>query len=182
MNRRSKRMINHLNVRSFTFFDVETPNSGNNSICAIGIIRMEEDAVIFKKEYLVNPEARFDNTNIEIHGITPRMVEQAPIFPEIWPEIKEFFTNGIVVAHNATFDLSVISKTLLAYDIAIPEFNYICTLEKARKHISKNEFGGHKLNVLCTAFNIDLTNHHNAMCDTLACKEIFNIFADRFGL
>ncbi len=175
-------MENYLEERRFTFVDVETPNSGNNSICAIGIIHMEEDVVKFEKDYLVNPEARFDNRNMEIHGITPRMIDQSPTFPEIWAEIKDYFVNGIVVAHNAAFDLSVISKTLMTYDIAIPEFNYICTLQKARKHISKSNTVGYKLNELCATFNIDLAIHHNAMCDTIACKEIFVNFVESFGL
>jgi len=67
-------------ANSFTFFDVETPNSRNNSICSIGIVHVKENEVIFSKEYLVNPEARFDNMNMEIHGITPRMVEHATVF------------------------------------------------------------------------------------------------------
>lgn len=165
----------------FTYFDVETPNSSNNSICSIGLIHQENDEIVFSKEYLVNPETRFDNVNIEIHGITPRMVENAPIFAQIWDEIEEYFTNAIVVAHNATFDLNVLSKTLYKYDIAIPEFNYICTLDKARRHISKDKYGSHKLNVLCEAFQINLDNHHNVMCDAIACKDLFELFKEQYG-
>lgn len=166
----------------FTFFDVETPNSSNNSICSIGVVHLKENEVIFSKEYLVNPETRFDNVNMEIHGITPRMVEHASVFPQVWEEIKEYFTNAIVVAHNATFDLNVLSKTLLAYDIAVPDFNYICTLDKARRHIPREKYGSYKLNVLSEAFHINLGNHHNAMCDTMACKELFIIIAEIFGI
>ena len=175
-------MKNKSRASSFTFFDVETPNSSNNSICSIGIIHQEENEVVLCKEYLVNPEARFDNINMEIHGITPKMVDQSPAFPQVWEEIKEYFTNAVVVAHNATFDLNVLSKVLSAYDIAVPEFNYICTLEKARKHIPKEKYGSHKLNILSEAFQINLSNHHNAMCDTMACKELFGIFEEAFGI
>lgn len=166
----------------FTFFDVETPNSSNNSICSIGIIHQEEDEIVFSKEYLVNPETRFDDINMGIHGITPMMVVHAPAFPLIWNEIKVYFTNAVIVAHNATFDLNVLSKTLFTYDIAVPEFNYICTLQKARRHIPKERYGSHRLNVLCDAYQIGLNNHHNAMCDTIACKEIFEIFKEQFGV
>lgn len=166
----------------YTFFDVETPNSSNNSICSIGIIHLEVNEIVFSKEYLVNPEARFDNVNMGIHGITPRMVEQAPVFPQVWEEIKDYFTNAVVVAHNAAFDLNVLTKTLLTYDIAVPEFCYICTLEKARKHIPKEKYGSYKLNILTEAFQINLRNHHNAMCDTIACKEIFGILTERYGI
>jgi DNA polymerase-3 subunit epsilon len=79
-------------VNRFTFFDVETPNSSNNKICSIGVVYLEENKVVFSKEYLVNPETRFDNLNMEIHGITPNMVEHAHVFPRVWEEIKEYFT------------------------------------------------------------------------------------------
>lgn len=165
-----------------TFFDVETPNSSNNSICSIGIIHQEENEIVYRKEYLVNPKTRFDNVNMEIHGITPKMVEYAPEFPQIWEEIKVYFTNAVIVAHNAPFDLNVLSKTLFAYDLPIPEFNYICTLGKARRHIPKEEYGSYKLDVLCDAFQIGLDSHHNAMFDTIACKEIFEVLNEKFGV
>lgn len=133
-------MRKNYTVNRFKFFDVETPNSSNNSICSIGVVHLEENEVTFGKEYLINPEARFDNINMDIHVITHRMVEHAPVFPQVWEEIKEYFTN-VVVAHNATFDLNVLSKMLLTYDIAVPEFNYICTLEKLASIFQRRNMG-----------------------------------------
>lgn len=92
-----KRKKDH-QVNCLTFFDVETPDSSNNSFCSIGIIHQEENERLFSKEYLVNPEARFDNINMGIYGIAPKMVEHAPVFPQIWEVIKEYFTK-VVVAH-----------------------------------------------------------------------------------
>ena len=166
----------------FTVVDVETPNAYQNSICSIAILHVENNHITFAKEYLVNPQARFDNMNMSIHHITPEMVENEPTFPSVWNEIKHFFTNEIAIAHNATFDLRVISKTLASYDIAVPDFSYICTLKKARRHISKEVYGSHKLNVLCDAYHIDLDNHHDAMCDTKACKSLFELFAIEYGI
>jgi len=172
----------NINLPNFTVVDVETPNASQNSICSIAILHIEDNQIIFSKEYLVNPQARFDNSNMSIHHITPRMVENAPTFPTVWKDIKHLFTNGIVIAHNATFDLRVIAKTLASYDIAIPDFQYICTLKKARRHIPKELYGSYKLNVLCDAYNIDLNNHHDAMCDTKECKSLFELFAVEYGI
>lgn len=38
------------------------------------------------------------------------------------------------------------------------------------------------MNVLCEAFQINLGNHHNAMCDTMACKEIFRTLTETIGV
>ncbi|MDF2843823.1 MAG: hypothetical protein K0R00_2249 [Herbinix sp.] len=173
---------NLLTSSRFTFVDVETPNYKNDSICSIGVICQENGQELFSQYFLVNPEAKFDYFNTKLHGITPKIVENALPFSMVWEEIKEYFTNAIVVAHNATFDLSVISKALNTYGITVSNINYICTVAKARRHISKEIYGSFKLDVLSKAFQIELEQHHNAMCDTIACKGLFNIFADKFGI
>jgi len=163
---------NHL-TDSYTIVDVETPNGKNNSICSIAVIHVRDREVVFSREYLVNPMADFSGVNMEIHHITPKMVETAPTFNLIWPEIEEYFTTGILLAHNARFDLSVIAKTLTYYDIPVPDMSYICTMEKAKRHFAKERFGGYGLAALCDGIEIDLADHHNAMCDTAACKAVF---------
>lgn len=175
-------MTTKIELNQFTVVDVETPNASQNSICSIAILHVENNQVTYGKEYLVNPEAKFDDMNMSIHHITPNTVEKAPTFPSVWNEIKHFFTNGVVIAHNATFDLRVIGKTLASYDIGVPDFSYICTLKKARRHIPKEVYGSYKLNVLCDAYHIDLDHHHDAMCDTNACKSLFELFKMEYGI
>lgn len=182
MELNTKPVDNSLKLGRFTFVDVETPNYKNDSICSIGVICKENGKEIFSQYFLVNPEARFDYFNIKLHGITPKMVEKALPFSKVWEEIKEYFINAIVVAHNATFDLSVISKALHTYGITVSNFNYICTVAKARRHIPKEKYGSFKLDVLSKAYQIELEQHHNAMCDTIACKGLFEIFADKFSI
>ena len=175
-------MINKNTITKFTVVDVETPNSYNNSICSIAIIHVEDNQIAYSKSFLVNPEAKFYDFNISIHHITPKMVENAPTFPVIWNEIKHFFTNGIVIAHNATFDLNVIGKCLVNYDMAIPDFSYLCTLKIARKYMLDKVYGKCTLDVLCNAFEIELKDHHNAMCDADACKLLYEVLSMDYGI
>lgn len=77
-------------LERYTAVDVETPNRNNDSICSIGIVHMEYGAPVYRREFLVNPREHFDDYNIKIHGITPIMVENAPLFPEVWAEIEPF--------------------------------------------------------------------------------------------
>ena len=87
----------------YTFIDVETPNRRNDRICSIGAVVTDQDGtVVEKKSYLVNPESSFDDINVRIHGIAP--------------------VDG-VVAHNARFDLSVLTKPLVSYDIPSPKMS-----------------------------------------------------------
>lgn len=158
-------------VDTYTVIDVETPNRRNNSICSIALVRVENNIIVSKEHYFVNPEDDFDDLNIKIHHITKNMVLREPNFKEIWNSISSYFTNGIVVAHNAAFDLSVISKALYRYEIVAPDLYYLCTLKLSKlAFIENNKFG---LGDLCMKLGINLENHHNALADALASNELF---------
>lgn len=159
----------------FVAFDVETPNRLNNRISSVGVSVIDEDGSIHTKEYLVNPKCDFDNFNISLTGITPAMVENAPLFPAVWEEIEPLFKNCTVVAHNAMFDLCVLQKTLSSYNLPIPPLRYLCTMKMACSIFPQME--NHKLSTLSAQLGIPL-NHHNAGSDSAACAIILKAFID----
>lgn len=160
---------------SYTVFDLETANRKRESVCSIGYIRVEDGAIIESREILINPETDFDIFNVRVHGITPQMVAFERTFPEVWEEIKPYFSNTVLVAHNAkSMDLCALTRMLDRYNLEIPSNDYICTLELARKLYTQEEVGSYKLNVLCQKFNISLEHHHNALDDAKACYGLLN--------
>lgn len=80
--------------------DFETANSKRTSSCALGIVEVISGKIINSWDYLINPEEKFDNFNIYIHGITEDMVKDKPTFPELWPKIKEILENNIIIAES----------------------------------------------------------------------------------
>jgi DNA polymerase-3 subunit epsilon len=172
--------MNEESIRTYTVFDVETPNSRNDSICSIALVHVEEGEVTSEAYYLVDPEAVFDSFNIGIHHITPAMVRKQPKFPQIWEKIGGYFTNGIVIAHNANFDLSVLSKALQGHMLDIPDFSYLCTMKLSRKAFMDME--KYRLDYLCSRFDIELRRHHDALCDTQACHSLFQRIQQDHGV
>ena len=166
---------------TFTAIDVETPNRYSRSICSIGLVHVDEAGEPIRLHYLVNPEDDFDGINISIHGIRPEYVENEPTLATIWPEIEPYFSDGLVVAHNALFDLPVMRRALERHEIYAEHWRYLCTLEKARRHIPKDAFGSHKLDALCEGLGIALESHHNALCDALACANLYEYLRARYG-
>ena len=76
---------------------------------------------------------------------------------------------GVLVAHNATFDLSVLRSCLTAYGIKWKDtVKYLCTVQMGKKLLPDMS---HKLNVMCEHYKISL-DHHNAASDSHACAEI----------
>ena len=117
-----------------------------------------------------------------MHGIRPADVAHAPIFPEVWKEIKGYFENTILVAHNAkSMDLCALYRTLERYQLSLVNNQYICTMELAKK-IFKNDDSvqSYRLDALSQKFNVKLLHHHNALDDTRACFEILKKFEELY--
>ena len=166
----------------YTVFDVETANSQRDSICAIGVIRYENNRVIYEKEILINPETEFNYFNTRIHGITERDVVNAPTFPQVWGEISVYFEDTILVAHNAkSMDLCALYRTLERYRLPMVKNQYLCTMELARKIFKEDDsVQSYRLDVLSQKYGIELLHHHNALDDTRACFEILRKFEEEY--
>ncbi|MBF8965743.1 DNA polymerase III [Pontibacter sp. FD36] len=154
----------------FVTIDFETATSERNSPCEIGLTFVEDNKITETKSWLIKPIGNeFDAFNISIHGITPRMVANAPEFDSLWSEIHPLLENQFLVAHNASFDFSVLRRTLDLYNLPFPNLDYACSYI-----FSKNvweDLPSYGLAALCKANNISL-NHHRAAADSLATAEL----------
>ena len=153
----------------YVVFDVETPNRYNSRMSAIGISIVEDGRITGDYYSLVDPEQPFDWFNTVLTGINEETVFDAPTFPEVWREIEPLMSSGILVAHNAGFDMCVLRKCLDSYEIEWqPYVRGICTVVMGRSILPGIS---HKLNDLCDYYGICL-NHHRADSDSRACAEI----------
>lgn len=157
----------------YTFLDVETPNRRNDRICSIGLIQVSDEGEVVDEQYhLVNPQAQFDDINMSIHRITPIDVKTAPTFPELWEDSLASALKGTkLVAHNAPFDLCVLTKSLRSYSLMEPKFTYACTRAMAR--LALPACPDYKLSTLCDYYGIELLHHHSADDDARACCHLF---------
>lgn len=153
----------------FIVFDVETPNRYNDRMSAIGVTVIEDGIIKDSFFSYVNPETFFDFFNTQITGINEDTVAGAPAFPELWKTIAPIMGSGILVAHNAVFDLAVLKKCLLGYGIDWKDrIPYCCTVRMGRAILPQIK---HSLDVVCRYYGIPLS-HHQADSDSKACAEI----------
>lgn len=151
-------------------FDVETPNCANDRMSAIGVSVVEDGRIVDELYSLVDPEARFDRFNIQLTGITPEAAAAAPTFPELWREWRGVMESGLLIAHNAPFDMSVLAKCLLDYGILWrPTVCYACTCRMGRRLMP--ELPNHRLDTMSDWLGLEL-DHHHAGSDSRACAEI----------
>ena len=153
----------------FIVFDVETPNRYNSRMSAIGISVIEDGQIVDDFYSLVDPEQPFDRFNTLLTGISEESVSDAPTFPQLWEQIETLMSSGILVAHNAGFDIGVLRHCLCDYGIDWkPSVQGLCTVVMGRNLLPGIS---HKLNDMCAYYGIDL-NHHRADSDSHACAEI----------
>lgn len=164
---------------NFVAFDFETANAKRNSACSLALTVVQNNQIVDELYSLINPKTNFDYRNIAIHGIKPQMVADSPDFSELWPHIESLFTpESLVVAHNAPFDCSVLTRTLEKYGIDVPHFNVIDTVKTSKQFY---DFQDNKLDTLCQNLEIDLAHHHNALDDSQACAKILLSQLQNFG-
>lgn len=73
-----------MSLMNFTSIDFETANNKRNSACSVAVVVIENGRMTDSYNTLIRPpELMFEQGNINIHGITPHMVEDAPIFADI---------------------------------------------------------------------------------------------------
>lgn len=155
---------------NFIAIDFETATKSSRMPCQIGVAVVKNGVITDTVSYLIKPPRnRYSEDLIRIHRITPSMTENAPDFPTVWNEIKELFSANFIVAHNAAFDMDVLEKALSYYNIPKPIFmGYACTYKLT----------GMSLKDSCNFCGIDIGQHHDALCDSLACAKIFLKYLD----
>ena len=157
---------------NITAIDFETANNHPASICSVGTAVME-DGVIEEKYYsLIRPEAnvsRFLPWNIQIHGIRPADVADAPDFRQVYKELLPLFDNALIAAHNARFDMGCLRAACLNCGLPVPVIRYFDTVELSRKVFP--QLPHHRLNDMCGHLHIEL-DHHNALSDAYGCLMI----------
>lgn len=164
----------------FIAIDFETANFKRNSACSLAVTVVENNQVVDELYSLINPPGPFKPQNIAIHHITPDQVKDAPTFDQLWQVIAQFFTpDHLVIAHNLTFDKSVLKQTLAYYQLPMPQFLTLDTLRTSRHFFP--ELANHKLNTVCDHLNVELAHHHNALDDSLACANLLLKQRAEFG-
>ena len=153
----------------FTAIDFETANNERSSICSIGLAIVKAGKIIETKHILVKPTPNyFEPYNTLIHGIDERQTRSKKTFKQQWKELKPYFNNNIIVAHNASFDCSVLRFALDRSNLTYPDLEYYCTYRLSQKSLN---IPRHGLDRVSRHFKIRL-KHHNAESDAQACALI----------
>lgn len=157
-------------LKDVVSIDFETANT-ERAACSLGIVKVEDDEVVYSKHLLINPETYFQPETIYVHGIQPGDVLGAPTWPTVLEEVSSLFTpSTLVIAHNAKFDLDVVKKNCARYEVPTPSLSFACSLKLSEAFFPT--IPSCNLKNVCRELSIPL-NHHNSLSDATAALEVF---------
>jgi DNA polymerase III subunit epsilon len=128
---------------SYVILDTETTGLENDAVIVqIGIIDLNGNELV---NSLVKPSKKtsipMGATNI--HGITMRMVQDAPNFMDLIPQIEKVVNRKIVLIYNSEYDTRIINQTCRQDGCASIKITCDCAMKQYSKYVGEwNDYHG----------------------------------------
>ena len=152
---------------TYVVLDVETTglNTRTDEIIEIGAVRIENGVEVGEFSELINPGRPVPERVVEITGITGAMLRDKRTLMEVMPEFAKFCEGAVLVAHNASFDMSFFRRAFRQAGLPF-DFCIVDTLALVRSQYP--QLKTHKLGNMCKQLGISLLNAHRAVHDARA--------------
>ena len=165
----------------FIALDVETACSDAASICEIGIACVRSDNLIETFATLVNPHMRFSSFNVQLHGIGPDHVADAPDFRTAFALLSPLLSRHRLIQHSG-FDKRAIQAACASTAQDATEWTWGDSVKIARR--AWPEFvgnGGHGLGNLKKKLGLSF-EHHDAGEDAKAAAMVVLLAEARMAM
>ena len=153
-------------MKDYAAIDFETANNERSSVCSVGIVIVRNGEIV---DTFYEPNY-YNYWCTQVHGITRRDTEDAPVFPKVWKQIEPLIEGLPLVAHNKAFDESCLKAVFRCYQMDYPDYEFYDTLCVSRRVLPHLE--NHQLHTVAAACGYQLENHHHALADAEACAWI----------
>jgi len=161
-----------LDDTTFVVVDLETTSLGTSAhhIIEIAAARVRHGKVLAELSHLVNPGLRLPPFITRLTGIDDAMLADQPTIYEIWPRFIELLGQDVLVAHNASFDLSFLNAVSTLLNGAPLGNPVLCTLKLARRLLPDLKRRG--LDALAAHYAIPQSDRHRALGDVRITTEV----------
>ena len=168
--------------QKFVVIDLETtgnsPKKGDR-IIQVGAVVIENGKIVGRFSSLVNPVQKIPVFIEELTGISDSMVKDAPLFPDIAPEVVDLLKDAYFVAHNVLFDLSFLQEELLSAGYEGFYGPVLDTVEMAR--ILFPTADSFKLTDLAARQKLSHDRPHQADSDAYVTSELLLIMLEKLN-
>ena len=171
--------------QTYVVFDTETTgfNAGlNDQMIEIGAVKIRDGIVLDSFDRLINPGRHIDAEITKLTGITDAMVSECDNEEVVTNDFKEWIGNLPLVAHNARFDISMLSMAYYKYNLGTLDNTVVDTLTISQ--VINKDLKRHSLTALTKNYGIEFEendedtvsekHHHRADYDAEFTGYMFN--------
>jgi DNA polymerase-3 subunit epsilon len=168
---------------TFCVLDIETTGGSAKSdqITEIAVVKVRGGEIQGQFQTLVNPGIEIPLMIESLTGINTAMVQSAPKISEVLPSFFEFVRGSVLVAHNASFDLSFLQFSAQEHGYDWEVGHVVDTLSLARLAIDREEVRNKKLATLAQLFETNNQPSHRAMSDAQTTVEVLHALLERLA-
>jgi DNA polymerase-3 subunit epsilon len=165
----------------FVVTDTETTGhrAEDGRLIEIAAVKVLGGRVVDRFSQLVNPGRSIPPRITRLTGISTGMVLDQPRIEEVMPAYLKFLGEGVLVAHNLSFDLAFLNAELRRMGQPLLDRNGLCTLRLARRLLRGLRSKG--LTGVAAFYRIPIDGRHRALGDASATAEILLRFLRRLA-
>lgn len=168
-------------MSNFIFLDTEcTGVDKDDRLIQLAYKRNSDEVVPFNE--LFKPPVPIKIEAMAVHHITEEMVSQKPVFEgsEYATNLQEVLKDGILVAHNAKFDIEMLAREF----VTVPRF--ICTMRMAQHLDEDAVIPSYSLQYLRYLLKLDVDLGglvaHDALADVFVLEKLFERLSTKMSV
>ena len=171
---------------TFCVVDLETTGgaAADGAITEIGAVAYRAGERLGTFSSLVDPRRPIHPYVAHLTGIDDRAVVGAPTIDHVLPSFVEFVRGSVIVAHNASYDVSFLNAALDRLDYPPLPAPAVCTAKLARRVVWP-DVPNVRLRTLAEYFRTRVRPTHRALADAEATGEVLLgllTFGQRLGI
>jgi len=160
---------------AWVVLDTETTGLGAKAeVIEIAIVDKSGTVLL---DTLVKPKGRISAESIAIHGISRKMVSDAPPWSEVARKFENIVRDRMIIAYNAEFDFRLIGQTYERNGINNNAFRGVCAM------LAYSDYRGgskkHKLTDACDHEGVSFPKQHRAVADAEATRRLVLAMSER---
>ena len=164
----------------YAVFDCETTGTDpdRDEIVSFALVLVDPDGnETGRFGSLIRPSCPIPEEASAIHGIRDADVADSPTFAELAGPLLERLDGRVFVAHNASFDLTMLRSALRTAGLEYRPPAVACTLDAFR--VLEPLAQEHRLEAICSRQGVQLAGPHDAMRDAEATAALVKVLLDR---
>jgi DNA polymerase-3 subunit epsilon len=118
-----------IDKNNYIILEAETTGLGDNDvIIQIGVLDLDGHVLL---DTFIKPtkRKRISDEATVIHGITMKMLRDAPTFKEIYPKFFEVVKGKNLLIYNAEYDCRLLTQTIIQDEFIMNDFNALCIMK-----------------------------------------------------